>query len=151
MCFGILPRNVELGLPNLAIGTNEDIQNTLAQLDAIGRAGEALQDLRREDSRQLQGFCDIVPMVAQPWLRQLGATINPYPRACPYTYGLTWYCVAYRALEDQLQRYNTARKATGRDQDSRPSARWVQKTYETLRKDFGDEWDTYTDTSTPRR
>jgi len=82
MWFGILPGNLELGLPSLAIGTNEDIQNTLEQLDTTGRAREVLQDLQREDPRRLHGFCNIVPMVA-PWLRQLRATVKPYPRPLP--------------------------------------------------------------------
>lgn len=97
MWFGILAGNPELGLPDLAIGTNEDIQNTLMQLDPTGKARKSLGDLQRGDPRRLHGFCDIVPMVA-PWLRQPLSTINPYPRPCPYTYGLTWYCVGYRAF-----------------------------------------------------
>ena len=138
MWFGILPGNPTLALPDLAVGTNEDIQNTLSQLDPTGKACESLENLQREDPHRLHGFCDIVPMVA-PWLRQAPATISPYPRPCPYTYGLTWYCVAYRVFYDRLRQYNTTDKATG--PDGRPSTRWMQKTYEALHERFGDEWD----------
>ncbi|KAK4232755.1 hypothetical protein C8A03DRAFT_20016 [Achaetomium macrosporum] len=138
MWFGILPGNTELKLPDLGIGTNEDVQNTLMQLDPTGRAGKVLKDLQHNDPRNWHGICDIVPMVA-PWLRQSPSTINPYPRPCPYAYGLTWYCVAYHAFYDRLRRHNGTSKATG--PDDRPSTRWVQKTYEALHERFGEEWD----------
>jgi hypothetical protein len=111
MWFGILPGNPELRLRDLAVGTNEDIHDTLDQLNPTGRAREVLEDLQREDPRRLHGFCDIVPMVA-PWLRQGSSTVNPYPRPYPYTYGLTWYCVGYRAFYSRLVRYNDTEKAT---------------------------------------
>jgi hypothetical protein len=134
MWFGILPGNPDFKLPNLAIGTNEDIQNTLAQLDPTGRAGEVLEDLQREDPRRLHGFCDIVPMMA-PWLRQNRSTTDhPYPRPCPYTYGLTWYCVAYRVFAARLKLHNATPKATA-------STLWVENTYEALHTKFGEEWD----------
>ncbi|KAK5661131.1 hypothetical protein OQA88_11021 [Cercophora sp. LCS_1] len=136
MWFGILPGNVELALPNLAIGTNEDIQHTLAQLDHTGRAGEVLANLQREDHHRLHGFCDIVPMVA-PWPRQLRPTINPHPRPCPCTHGLTWYCVVYRAFHDRLKHYN-ATKDPVPVPDDYLSARWVQRTYQTPHDKFGD-------------
>jgi len=79
-----------------------------------------------------------VPMVA-PWLRQRASTISPYPRPCPYTYGLTWYCAGYRAFYDRLQNYHADGKSTG--PDDRPSTRWVEATYKALKARFVDEWD----------
>ncbi|KAH8202519.1 hypothetical protein TruAng_003327 [Truncatella angustata] len=133
MWFGLLPGNVELGLPNLEIGTSDKIYATLSALDPSGKAARNLRALQAEDARRLHGFCDIVPMVA-PWLRQRPGTLNQYPRPWSYTYGLTWYHVAYHAFYHRLCEYHKHGFGT-------LSTRWVETEYLALQNMCGDEWD----------
>lgn len=78
--FGILPGNPQLCLPDVRVGTMEDIFNTLRLIDSEGVAVRHFESMQKKQEDYLHGFCDIAPMVAS-WIRQPKVKVQLVPEA----------------------------------------------------------------------
>lgn len=86
--FGIIPGISEFSVPKFNIGTEEEILETMSELDRSGRATDYLRSLMKVYPGWTAGFADLIPM-ATPILRVRGTVLAHVPAPSEYFMGST--------------------------------------------------------------